>query len=64
MTGNCLCGTISVTLDRRPDFIHDCNCTLCRKAGAGWGYFPAAAVGVAGQTISVTRTDKEDPAAE
>ena len=38
MTGTCLCGAVTVTVDDRPDYIHDCNCSLCRKAGAAWGY--------------------------
>lgn len=64
MTGTCLCGAVSVTVDGKPDFIHDCNCTLCRKSGGAWGYFAASQVLVEGTTSSVMRTDKVDPAAE
>jgi hypothetical protein len=64
MTGTCLCGAVSVMLDARPDFIHDCNCSLCRKAGAGWGYFPSAVVQTSGRTISFARTDKSPPGVE
>lgn len=64
MTGTCLCGAVSVTLQARPDFIHDCNCSLCRKSGAGWGYFPSAVVTTGGRTLSFARTDKNPPGVE
>lgn len=64
MTGTCLCGAVGVTIDAKPDFIHDCNCTLCRKSGGAWGYFSASQVLVKGATSRVKRTDKPDPAAE
>ncbi|WP_300393263.1 hypothetical protein [Henriciella sp.] len=60
MTANCLCGAVSVTINDRPDFIHDCNCSLCRKTGSAWGYFPSASVSATGQTVSFVRTDKPD----
>ena len=64
MTGSCLCGAVSVTIDAPPDFIHDCNCNLCRKSGGAWGYFSSSQVRADGLTSSVMRTDKADPAAE
>lgn len=64
MTANCLCGAVSVTVDAKPDFIHDCNCSLCRKSGGAWGYFPTAMVTTSGETISFLRRDKEGAAAE
>lgn len=64
MTGNCLCGAVSVTIDAKPEFIHDCNCSLCRKSGGAWGYMPPAMVSVSGDTVSFLRTDKQNAAAE
>jgi len=64
MTGNCLCGAVSVTIQERPDFIHDCNCSMCRKSGGAWGYFSPATVTVTGDTISYLRNDKDNAAAE
>ena len=55
MTGKCLCGAVSVTIDRKPDFIHDCNCDLCRKSGASWAYFPNAAAEIVGDAVSFLR---------
>lgn len=64
MTGHCLCGAVSVTIDVKPDYINDCNCSLCRKVGGAWGYFPSASVETAGKTCSVARRDKKTPGVE
>lgn len=61
MTFGCLCGAVSVTTDRKPDFVHACNCDLCRKSGARWGYFEPSEVSVAGQTSTYRRRDKPEP---
>lgn len=58
MTATCLCGAVHVTIEARPDFIHDCNCSLCRKVGAAWGYYSAAAFSASGDTAAFMRRDK------
>jgi hypothetical protein len=60
----CLCGRIRVETAKPPDFIHECNCTLCRKGGARWGYFHPSEVRVEGAAEGYCRADKEDPGAE
>jgi hypothetical protein len=64
MRARCICGAVTVRLGDKPTYINDCNCTLCRKSGAAWGYFPAAAVTIEGDTKGVTRNDMEAPAVE
>ncbi|WP_156679887.1 GFA family protein [Sphingomonas profundi] len=64
LTLACHCGLIRVRIDRRPDYIHECNCTLCSKTGARWGYFQPADVAVEGAARGYTRADKDDPGAE
>jgi hypothetical protein len=61
---SCLCGAVHVTVAKRPDYLNECNCQLCRKSGARWGYFAPEEVGVLGLTASYCRADKEDPGAE
>lgn len=61
---SCLCGAVRVSLAARPDFLNECNCQLCRKSGARWGYFAPAQVSVEGATASYVRADKADPGAE
>ena len=64
MTNTCACGTIAVTVKRKPDFIYDCDCRLCRKSGATWGYYTSDDVDTDGQTIAFSRQDKPVPIAE
>ncbi|MEM1403869.1 MAG: aldehyde-activating protein [Pseudomonadota bacterium] len=58
MTGSCICGAATVTIEQAPGFINDCNCSLCRRSGAGWGYFSRSQVTAAGETLAVERKDK------
>ena len=64
LTLSCHCGQIRIAIDRLPDHINDCNCTLCGKSGARWAYFHPSQVGVEGATTGYCRKDKADPAAE
>lgn len=61
---SCLCGRVRVETAKRPDYVHECNCTLCSKSGARWGYFHPSEVEVTGTTAGYSRDDKADPAAE
>lgn len=58
---SCLCGEIRIKVEKRPDFIHECNCTMCSKTGARWGYFHPSQVSVEGTTKGYCREDKSDP---
>lgn len=59
----CLCGAVRVETAKRPDFVHECNCLLCSKTGARWGYFHPDEVTVTGPTHGYTRQDKADAGA-
>ncbi|MGL5837075.1 MAG: GFA family protein [Sphingorhabdus sp.] len=59
MTGQCHCGKNSISIPRRPAFLYCCNCSLCRKSGGLWGYFPAEGVTFSGATASYRRIDKD-----
>lgn len=61
MTLTCFCGGVRLDTSRKPDFVHACNCALCRKAGAHWSYFEPAEVAVSGPTTSYRRHDKPEP---
>jgi hypothetical protein len=60
----CLCGRIRVEIAKRPDYINECNCLLCSKSGARWGYFQPSEVNVTGTAKGYCRDDKDDPATE
>lgn len=61
LSGSCHCGRVTVTLAARPSFVNDCNCSLCRKSGALWGYYLNEDVTVSGETRQYQRTDREVP---
>jgi hypothetical protein len=60
----CLCGRVRIEVATRPDFINECNCTLCSKSGARWSYFHPNEINIAGVTRRYSREDKDNPAAE
>jgi hypothetical protein len=60
---SCHCGQVRLETAKRPDYIHECNCTLCSKAGARWGYFHPSEVEVEGTAAGYCREDKDDPSA-
>lgn len=64
LRAQCLCGSVDVTVDAQPDFVNDCNCSLCRKSGAAWGYYPESSVKITGKTNGYVRRDKVDPVVE
>ncbi|KAL6245008.1 hypothetical protein RBB50_007783 [Rhinocladiella similis] len=36
---SCHCGAITVTVPRLPKYANSCQCTICRRYGAAWGYY-------------------------
>ncbi len=38
--GNCHCGAISFELDDRPEWLTQCNCSICRRLGTVWAHAP------------------------
>jgi hypothetical protein len=60
----CHCGQITIKLAKRPDFVHECNCTLCAKTGARWAYFHPSEISVEGSARGYCRTDKVEPNAQ
>ncbi len=60
----CLCGQVRISVSKRPEFVNECNCTLCAKTGARWGYFGPSEVAVEGETWGYRRGDKAEANAE
>ncbi|MBB3989389.1 GFA family protein [Croceicoccus naphthovorans] len=58
--GRCLCGRVTVSLQRLPDYINLCNCRLCRASGAAWSYFERGEVEITGVTHEYRREDIKD----
>lgn len=64
LTLSCLCSQVRIELANPPEFIHECNCTLCTKTGARWAYFHPSQLTVEGATNGYCRADKDEPAAD
>jgi len=60
----CHCGQLRLHVAKRPDFLHECNCSLCAKTGAHWAYLDPAEVRVEGDSAAYRRTDKAEPGAD
>jgi hypothetical protein len=61
LTGRCHCGAVSVTIPRAPAEVTNCNCSLCRRVGGLWAYFPWSEVHVDGdpeRTTSYVQGDR------
>lgn len=59
MKGTCLCGGVTVTIPRRPEFMNSCNCSACFRLGSLTGYFPPGDVIIEGDTKRYIRSDIE-----
>lgn len=40
LSGACHCGAVKVVVPRRPDDLTNCNCSICRRLGTLWAYYP------------------------
>ena len=59
MRGTCLCGGVTVTVPRPPEYLNSCNCSACFRLGSLMAYFDPAEVTVEGETRSFVRSDIE-----
>jgi hypothetical protein len=44
--GTCHCGAIGVSIPASPEYVIDCNCSLCRRLGGLWAHYDASVVAV------------------
>jgi hypothetical protein len=52
---------VTLALAIKPEYLFDCDCTMCSKHGALWGYFEPQQVVIIGETQSYSRADRERP---
>jgi hypothetical protein len=46
VTATCHCGAVEIILSTTPSEVTHCNCSLCRRYGVFWAYYPIAEVSV------------------
>lgn len=62
LNGSCHCGAVTIEIPTKPMRATSCNCSLCRRLGALWAYYPWGTVQVAGHpehTQSYIQGDKK-----
>jgi hypothetical protein len=47
-SATCHCGAVCITVPALPTEITNCNCSICRRLGALWGYYDVSQVQVQG----------------
>ena len=48
ISSTCHCGTLRIEIPHRPEAVTNCNCSICRRYGALWAYYPVGSVRVTG----------------
>ena len=43
---SCHCGAVHLTIQNAPTEVTDCNCSICRRYGVLWAYYPTSEVEV------------------
>lgn len=46
IAGDCHCGAVRIELPAPPATVTQCNCSICRRLGALWAFYPVAEVRV------------------
>jgi hypothetical protein len=58
---SCHCGLVRIEAPEPPTSLTDCNCSLCRRYGGLWAYYPTEQVKVVsgeGQTTAYVQGDR------
>jgi hypothetical protein len=50
----CHCGAVRIRVPALPDYVIDCNCSICRLNGALWALYPCGSIEIAAEPRSIT----------
>jgi hypothetical protein len=59
--GTCHCGAVTFNTPRSPEWLTECNCSICRRIGAKWAHFDQQDVEISAPesgTIAYVQGDK------
>ena len=48
--GSCHCGNVRIDVPHAPEWVADCNCSLCRRTAWRTAYYPPEQVTISGET--------------
>ena len=54
----CHCGAVRLEMESAPEEVTDCNCTICRRYGALWAYYPLKDVRVTNDATDIYMWNK------
>ena len=60
LVATCICGRARITLSRTPDYVGQCNCSMCVKTGFRGVYFASDELHVEGEFDSYVREDLDE----
>jgi len=55
---SCHCGAVQLEVASPPTQLTSCNCSICRRLGTLWAYYPVADVRILGVTATYRWGDK------
>jgi hypothetical protein len=58
VNGSCHCGNVRIEVPSQPEWVSDCNCSLCRKLAWRVAYYPPDQVTVSGKTTAYVWGDR------
>jgi hypothetical protein len=61
LVASCVCGRARITLPRTPEYVSNCNCSMCSKSGFRGVYFPSDELRIEGEFDSFVREDLSEP---
>ncbi len=61
MVAACHCGRATIRLPRKPDYVNQCNCSLCKALGWQGIYFASDELQIEGEFDRYVRSDMEEP---
>lgn len=56
--GDCHCGAVRLQVPTPPEVVSECNCSICRRIGGLWAYYPPGEVTVSGPTVAYVQGDR------
>lgn len=54
LEASCHCGAVRITLPQPPEFLVECNCSICRRNGALWAFYESASIRLTGHAEHCT----------
>jgi hypothetical protein len=49
LQASCHCGSVQFEIPQPPDHLNQCHCSICRRYGTLWGYYPPDQVRIIGK---------------